>query len=64
MSAAALPSEKAAQVVNSLTALGDQMEAAHNPQWLIVAKAAAMLEAMRLGLLVIESGRESEVRHA
>lgn len=64
MKTTVLPSEKAAKIVNDLTLIGEQMETLHNPQWLIVAKAAAMLEALRLGLLAIEAQPGAEVRHA
>lgn len=59
-----LPSKKAEQIIEELTVVGEQLETLHNPQWLVVAKAAAMLEAIRLGLLAIETQPGSEVRHA
>lgn len=40
--------------VNGLQAIGTQMEKADDPRWLPIAQAAALLEGLRLGLVVIE----------
>jgi hypothetical protein len=36
--------------VDSLIAIGDQLEAADDPRWFPVARAAALLESLRLGV--------------
>lgn len=45
---------KAKRMVQELTAIGDRLEADNDPAWYEVARAAASLEALRLGLLTME----------
>lgn len=45
---------KAKRMVVELTAIGDRLEAENNPAWYEIARAAAALEGMRLGVAVIE----------
>lgn len=54
MNTLAIQQEQARQIVADLTAVGDALEAANNPLWFKVARAAAMLEGMRLGVAAIK----------
>lgn len=52
---------QAQNLVRSLTALGDQLEAADNPAWLVIAQAAMTLEGLRLGF--VEFAPRAGVNH-
>lgn len=54
IAAHAIPQAQARQLVSNLTAIGDKLEAAGNPEWIDIAKAAATLESLRLGVLTVE----------
>ena len=54
MNTLAISQDKARQLVADLEALGDQLEAQQNPLWFKAARAAAVLEGMRLGVAAIE----------
>lgn len=41
-------------IVAGLTALGDAFEAADDPRWFTVARAAAALEGIRLGVVAVD----------
>lgn len=45
---------KAKRMVQALTTLGDRLEADNDPAWYEIARAAASLEALRLGLLTMD----------
>lgn len=54
MSTQQLSQTKAKRIVAELTRIGDQLEAADDPRWYEIARAAATLEALRLGVLTVE----------
>lgn len=54
MSTAPITQQQALKIVERLIKLGQRLESANNPDWFIVASAAATLEALRLGLITIE----------
>ena len=57
--------DQASRMVDRLTAAGDRLEAEARPEWLVVAQAAALIEALRLGLLAVAPmGNEGGQRHA
>lgn len=41
--------------VERLQAVGDELEAAGDPRWFPIAQAAALLEGLRLGLILIDA---------
>lgn len=57
---------RARDMVGRLTAAGERLEAMEDPAWFEVARAAAFLEGLRLGLIKVECyGQEkAEVAHA
>lgn len=48
-----ITTDRVHQHVNGLQAIGTQMERDGDPRWLPIAQAAAMLEGLRLGLVLI-----------
>lgn len=56
---------QAERMVDRLTAVGERLEAEARPEWLVVAQAAALIEAIRLGLLTVTpAGKEGRQHHA
>lgn len=54
MSTAAITQQQARDMAKRLENLGMRLELDKSPDWFAVAKAAAMLESLRLGLAAIE----------
>lgn len=48
-----ITSEEVAKIVIELQEFGDRLEAKRDPNWLKIARAAALLEALRLGIATI-----------
>lgn len=46
--------------VDGLQAVGDALEAAGDPRWFPVAQAAAVLEGLRLGLVMVDASAPPE----
>ena len=66
-----ITSDEVRKHVEQLQAVGDRMEAAGDPRWFSIARAAALLEGLRLGITQIDGGfdlavpgSERSVRHA
>lgn len=55
MSTVTITQQQAEKLVKRLEALGTRLESANNPDWFIVASAAATLESLRLGLTTIDN---------
>lgn len=53
MSTVTISQQQAATMVKQLENLGQRLESINNPDWYTVARAAAMLESLRLGLATI-----------
>lgn len=57
--------DQASRMVDRLTVVGERLEAEARPEWVVVAQAAALIEAIRLGLLAVApAGNEGRQHHA
>lgn len=54
MSTLTIRQEEARKAVADLTAIGDKLEAESSPLWYLAARAAMLLESLRLGIAEIE----------
>jgi hypothetical protein len=49
-----VPQANAKAIAAQLTAIGDEFEAQEDPRWFAIARAAALIEGMRLDVVAIE----------
>ena len=57
--AVTISSDEMRRHVERLQAVGDKMEAAGDPRWFSIARAAALLEGLRLGITLIDDTEPS-----
>ena len=62
MSTATITQQQAKQLVQQLEALANRMETKKDADWIAVAKAAALLESLRLGLATITPAQTEWLR--
>ena len=55
--------DQASRMVDRLTAVGERLEAEARPEWLVVAQAAALIDAIRLGLLTVTPAANEGRKH-
>jgi len=48
--------EQLARLSADLVALGDRLETQRRPEWVLVARAAALVDGLRLGVVCVDAG--------